>query len=115
MIDAEKEDVRELKPFGAVDGHELDGVAGSFVVEADLAQAGLFEVVEVFEKFVERARFAFRLPRFEKFGELADVALGALGGEMRDFEPVGESAENFGGGAALESFSLSGDEFEKFG
>ena len=63
--------MRELEAFGAVDGHELDGVAGSFVVEADVAEAGLFEIVEVFEEFGKRARFALGLPRFEKFDELA--------------------------------------------
>src|SRR6202034_1006214 len=82
MIDAEKEDVGELEAFGAVDGHELDGVAGSFVIEADLAQAGLFEVVEIFEKFGEGARFALGLPRFEELDELGDIAACGWADEM---------------------------------
>ena len=106
--------MRELEAFGAVNGHELDGVAGGFIVEAYLAQAGLFEVVEIFEKFGERARFAFGLPGFEKFDELRDVAARAWGDEMWDFEPVDERAENVDGRAALEIFALARDEFEKF-
>ena len=107
--------MRELEAFGAVHGHELHGVAGSFVVEADRAEAGLFEIVEIFEEFGERARFALGFPGFEKFDELRDVATRGWFDEMWDFEPVDEVAEDVDGGAALEIFSLGGDEFEEVG
>jgi len=115
MIDAEKKDVRELEAFGAVDGHELDGVAGGFVVEADGAEAGLFEVVEVFEELGEGFSVALGLPGFEEFDELGDVAARAWGDKMRDFEPVDEAAKDVDGRATLEIFSLGGDELKEIG
>ena len=101
VIDAQEEHVRELETFGAVDGHELNGVAGSFIVEADGAEAGLFEIVEVFEEFGEGFSVALGLPGFEEFDELGDVTARARADEMRDFEPVDQRAEDVDGGAAL--------------
>ena len=93
--------MRELEAFGAVDSHELHCVAGSFIVEANLAQAGLFEIVEVFEKFGQRAGFALGLPGFQEFDELRDVTARGCFDEMRDFEPVDEGAKHVDGGAAF--------------
>jgi len=93
--------VRELEAFGAVNGHELDGIAGGFVVETNLAEAGLFEIVEVFEEFGEGFCFAFGLPRFEEFDELCDVAARGWADEMGDLKPIDEAPKNVDGGAAF--------------
>ena len=64
--------MRKLQAFGAMNGHQLHGVARLVDFERDGA-AGLLEVVEIFEEFRQRASFAFWLPVFDKLGKLVDI------------------------------------------
>ncbi len=64
-------DVVEFESFRGMNGHQLHGVA-RFLLQIDRA-AGLLEIVQVLDKFLELLRFAFRLPLAHKLGKPVEI------------------------------------------
>jgi hypothetical protein len=61
----------EFQSLRGVHGHELHRVT-RFLLEIDRS-AGLFEIIQVFDKFLEALRFAFGLPVTHKLSEAVEI------------------------------------------
>ncbi len=88
---AQDVDVVEFQPLRRVHGHELHRVAG-FLLEVDRS-AGLLEIIQVLDKFLEALRFALGLPLAHELREAVEIfaVFGSHGGA--DFEGLGQLVE----------------------
>ena len=91
-------DMVEFKALRGVHGHELHGVAG-FLLEIDRA-AGLLEIIQVLDKFLEALCFALGLPFAHKLREAVEIFPVFRGDGGVNFQGLGEFIEQFGGGQA---------------
>ena len=81
----------EFEALGGMHGHELHRVA-HFLFEVDRT-AGLLEVIQVLDKFLQALRFALGLPLAHELREAIEVFAVFAGRGRTDFECLGEIVE----------------------
>ena len=102
----------EFKPLRGVHGHELHGVA-RFLLEVDRS-AGLLEIIQVLDKFLEALRFALGLPFAHKLSEAVKIFSVFRRNGGVDLQGLGEFVEQFGRGQTAGLLSQFGNQFGQF-
>ena len=91
LHEAQDVDVIEFQALGRVHGHELHRVAG-FLLEVDRS-AGLIEIIQVLDKFLQALRFALGLPLAHELREAVEIFAVFAGSGRADFQSLGQLVE----------------------
>ncbi len=77
--------MRELEALGGMHGHQLHGIVGDLLIEADVA-VEFVEITEIFDEIAQPLAFALPLPFAHECDEPLEILAVGLRWQRREFE-----------------------------